>query len=124
MPRAPSTCSTGGCGKTAVRIGRCETCAQAYEDARGSANARGYDSKHNQTRARLLPSAYGRPCPICKRAMRRWHPLDLHHSTPLRENKTARGDVIVHMSCNEGGEPPPDTERPPVGWVPPKGRRA
>src|SRR3954452_19722496 len=100
MPRAPGTCLEQGCGEAPKRVGRCERHAQAYEVARGGSTARGYDAKHERTRARLLPAAYGRRCVLCGKVMLPGQPLDLHHSIPLAQDRTARGDMIVHRDCN------------------------
>lgn len=116
MPRAGSICKVGGCPKRAVRDGFCEKDAQARDLSRGTTTQRHYGSAHQATRAALLPKARNTPCPICGRLMRWWHPLDLHHSTPLAVDPTSVGDQIVHQACNLRSDPPPDTDRPPPGW--------
>lgn len=108
MARAGSVCSEEGCTGNAVTNGRCTECARKREVARGSASARGYDYEHRQRRARLLPRAYGRPCAICGRTMRRGQPLDLHHVIALRDDRTATLSDMAHASCNRGGDPPYD----------------
>jgi hypothetical protein len=108
MARAGTVCSEGGCPRNAVTRGRCTECAQTHEAARGSANARGYDYEHRKKRARLLPRAYGRPCAICGRTMRKGQPLDLHHIIALRDDRSAKLSDMTHASCNRGGDPPFD----------------
>jgi hypothetical protein len=49
-----------------------------------------YDWKHQQKRKRMLPSAYGRPCPFCGGIMAPWMRLDLDHTF----------DAIAHSHCN------------------------
>lgn len=57
----------------------------------------GYD--HKKQRAKLLPRAYGKPCPMCGRVMLKTQALDLDHSLPLILGGTV-GDRIVHAICN------------------------
>jgi hypothetical protein len=64
-----------------------------------SSTARGYTSRHRATRRRLLPHAYGKPCPLCGELMLKGQALDLDHSVPLIEGGT-KGDRITHASCN------------------------
>jgi hypothetical protein len=108
MARAPSVCNVEGCTARAVRGGKCETCASKADVARGSAAMRGYDYEHRMKRARLLPRAYGRPCAICTRIMRKGQPLDLHHIVALRDNRQAKLSDMAHRSCNLGSDPPFD----------------
>jgi hypothetical protein len=54
-------------------------------------------------REALLPLAYGKPCPRCSEPMLRGQALDLDHSTPLRTDRTSRGDRICHSHCNRAG---------------------
>lgn len=96
-----------GCGQLTDRPDhRCSTCASAWHarrDARrGTASARGYDRQHATTRARLLPLAYGQPCPRCGELMVEGQALDLGHSTALRVDVSARADRIEHADCNRG----------------------
>jgi hypothetical protein len=58
-----------------------------------------YGYRHQQARARLLPKAWGTPCPLCGAVMWKTEPLDLDHSTPLALGGTT-GDRIVHAVCN------------------------
>lgn len=85
---------------------RCPDCAGAWHQQRdakrGGARTRGYDGAHDRTRARLLPAAYGTPCPRCGQPMLPDQPLDLGHSTPLRVDRSARADRIEHSACNRG----------------------
>lgn len=86
---------------------RCPTCASAWHQrrdaARGTARQRGYDSEHDTTRERLLPHAYGKPCPRCGEPMLRSQALDLGHSVPLRADPTSHADRIEHAHCNRAG---------------------
>jgi hypothetical protein len=52
--------------------------------------------------------AYGRPCAICGRTMRKGQPLDLHHLIALRDNRQAKLSDMAHRSCNLGSDPPYD----------------
>ncbi len=47
---------------------------------RASTSQRGYGAAHQRLRARLLPLAYGRPCPRCGRPMLRGQAVDLGHT--------------------------------------------
>jgi hypothetical protein len=60
-----------------------------------------YGTAHQRTRARLLPAAYGTPCPLCGLLMLRGQRLHLDHSTPVVMGGT-HGDRITHGWCNEG----------------------
>jgi hypothetical protein len=82
---------------------RCAEHARMYEAARRptpSAAARGYDRGHEATRARLLPLAYGTPCPRCHEPMLPGQALDLGHTTPRAVDPTSRADRIEHARCN------------------------
>ena len=85
---------------------RCPTCASAWHQRRdaqrGTARQRGYDARHDATRARLLPLALGKPCPRCGEPMLAGQALDLGHSVPLRLDPTSRADRIEHADCNRG----------------------
>lgn len=59
-----------------------------------------YGAEHQKTRARLLPHAYGKPCPRCKKPMLKGQALDLGHSVDVIDDPTAVGDRIEHESCN------------------------
>jgi len=94
-----------GCGRLTARSDhRCATCASAWhatrDRGRGTARARGYDARHDATRRRLLPQAYGQPCPRCGEPMMPGQRLDLGHTVALRVDPTARGDRIEHSDCN------------------------
>ncbi len=74
-------CST--CGHTNDSPMVCAKCGRR----RGQADRnRSYGRTHRQTRALLLPSAIGRPCPICDEEMTQAQAdaglLDLDHTTP------------------------------------------
>lgn len=62
---------------------------------KGDSKARGYGYEHTRLRAALLPSAYGKPCPLCGRTMQRGEALDLDHSP---DRLGYRG--MAHASCN------------------------
>lgn len=67
-----------------------------------SARARGYDARHDATRAMLLPLAYGKPCPRCGEPMLQGQALDLGH-LPGQARAThpgSRGQRIEHARCN------------------------
>jgi hypothetical protein len=49
---------------------------------RRSTTERGLGSSHQKARRRLLPDAYGRPCPLCGLLMLPGQPLDLDHVVP------------------------------------------
>jgi len=59
-----------------------------------------YGAEHQKTKARLLPKAYGTPCPRCKKPMLRTQVLELGHSVDLVDDPTSVGDRIEHRSCN------------------------
>lgn len=62
------------------------------------ANPRGWE--HQQTKARLLPEAYGKPCPRCGLKMLKGQELELGHTVDLVDDPNAKGDRIEHMECN------------------------
>lgn len=102
MPHALNVCNQPGCPELVAAGGRCAAHRQQYEQQRGCRHQRGYDSTHEQTRRRLLPAAYGQPCPRCHKPMLPGQDLDLGHSIPLRIDPTSRADRIEHASCNRG----------------------
>lgn len=62
---------------------------------------RGYGWEHQQLRARLLPHAYGHPCPICGHTMLPGQALDLHHLDALAHGGGKRGPrAMAHAVCN------------------------
>ncbi len=65
----------------------------------GTTVERGLGADHQKARKRLLPLAYGKPCPICGQTMLRDQFLDLDHSVPrvFGGNGPVR---IVHRRCN------------------------
>lgn len=65
----------------------------------GTPNPYGY--QHRQARKRLLPKAYGTPCPLCGLVMLKGQALDLDHSLPLILGGVV-GDRITHAQCNRG----------------------
>ena len=91
---------------------RCDGCQsaqyRAVEQRRGNRHRRGYDNAHYAMRDRLLPAAYGKPCPRCGEPMLRGQALDLGHSVDLRVDPSSRADRIEHASCNRGARWPCD----------------
>lgn len=110
MPRARRTCvetvygeggEAGSCPALAAPEGnRCEPHQQDYERRRGTRQQRGYDARHERIRARLLPKAYGRLCPLCSEVMDHEQDLHLDHSIPLWVDASSVPDRIVHATCN------------------------
>lgn len=99
-PATVRVCSAAGCPELTTIEGRCALHRREAEVARGRRQTRGYDTEHDATRRRLLPDAYGRPCPRCGLPMLPTQPLDLGHTVPLRVDPTSRADRIEHASCN------------------------
>jgi hypothetical protein len=95
---AKRVCSEPGCPTlvdAGVRDGRCDQHRRARDRARGTSGERGYDYRHQQEKAKRLPSAYGTVCPHCGRVMTRDQDLTLDHTV----DRT--GYVgIVHASCD------------------------
>jgi hypothetical protein len=93
-------------GQTCTRLtpgNRCPDHQRQYEQGRRpvpGARARGYDAAHDATRTRLLPLAYGQPCPRCGQTMQHGQARDLGHSVARSVDPTARGDRIEHAACN------------------------
>ncbi len=86
---------------------RCTRCASArnrrIDSARGNRHQRGYDSRHDAIRRRLLADLTpGQPCPRCSEPMWPWQDLDAGHSQDLRVNPHARADRLEHAACNRG----------------------
>lgn len=87
---------------------RCPPCASEWHrqrDARrGGTTARHYGTDHQATRARLLPHAYGTPCPRCGEPMTQGQDLDTGHpdDAPLRLDPTSKANRIEHATCNRG----------------------
>lgn len=69
---------------------------------RGTTTQRGLGYTHQQLRARLLPTAYGKPCPHCGRIMHRGMKLELDHIVPrmLGGTTTPTNVRIVCAACN------------------------
>lgn len=110
MARAGAVCKVDGCTQNAEISGFCTRHASEHERKRGSAARRGYDHRHRLKRARLMPRAYGRPCSICGRTMKRGQPIELHHLIALRDDRQATLSDLAHRSCNLGSDPPYDPE--------------
>lgn len=66
----------------------------------GATTAAGLGWEHQQLRARLLPYAYGTPCPLCGLVMLRAQRLDLDHAVPRVYGGHDGPRRIVHASCN------------------------
>ncbi len=62
---------------------------------RDSTKARGYGVAHQRLRKKLLPFAYGTPCPRCGKEMQVGEQLHLGHSD---DRKTYTG--MEHATCN------------------------
>lgn len=56
--------------------------------------------EHRVERRRLLPAAFGQPCPMCNRVMHRVQRLDLDHLIPRALGGANGPRRIVHASCN------------------------
>lgn len=61
---------------------------------------RGLGWAHQAERRRLLPAAYGRPCPFCGQPMLRGQPLDLDHAVPRALGGDRGPRRIAHAACN------------------------
>lgn len=95
-----------------MRLTNCKKCGRPLPSQFGAGRPRqfcdpcqNYKSKkyglsHQAIRRRLLPLAYGNPCGKCGLPMVKGQSLDLDHSTPLRDDPTAKGDRIIHTGCN------------------------
>jgi hypothetical protein len=93
--------TTGGSTHEGARCPGCaRTRAQDRDHHRGTARQRGYDTRHDRLRTRLLPLAYNTPCPRCGEPMLVGQALDLGHSTARAVDPHARGDRIEHARCN------------------------
>lgn len=67
----------------------------------GRTTARGLGGAHQAERRRLLPSAYGTPCPLCGDLMLRGQRLDLDHAVPrVLGGPDAGPRRIAHARCN------------------------
>lgn len=96
-------CSTPDCPvlyRDTTKSGKCPEHRSEADRMRGTPTARGYDSVHYRARAALLPAAIGTLCPLCGHIMQADDALDLDHTVPLIVDVTARGDRIIHASCN------------------------
>jgi hypothetical protein len=58
------------------------------------------DADHKNTRKRLLPLAYGKPCPFCGFVMLKGQKLDLDHATPRMLGGAKGPRRIAHAHCN------------------------
>lgn len=94
MTQRMRVCNVAGCGATQTTP-RCPTHTRTTDKARGTRQQRGYDAAHDTERARLLPLAYGKPCPHCTQRM--W-PHDKLHLDHTDDRKGYIG--IVHEACN------------------------
>jgi 5-methylcytosine-specific restriction endonuclease McrA len=65
----------------------------------GTTTERGLGYAHQRERKRLLPLAYGKPCPLCGYVMLKEHKLDLDHSVPRVFG--GKGPLrMCHRRCN------------------------
>jgi 5-methylcytosine-specific restriction endonuclease McrA len=65
----------------------------------GTTTARGLGYEHQALRARLLPLAFGKPCPLCGKPMLKGQALDLDHEVPrVVGGKGPRR--MAHRRCN------------------------
>jgi hypothetical protein len=94
MPRR--VCLERGCGMLTTRT-RCPAHERQQDRRRGSTAQRGYGAQHQTMRRRLLPLAYGRPCPRCGQPILPGQALDLDHA---KDRTSYNG--IAHASCNRG----------------------
>ncbi len=67
--------------------------------------------EHQQTKARLLPFAYHKPCPKCGELMLPGQDLDLGHSVDLAVDPNSKGDQIEHADCNRSAGAKAQAER-------------
>lgn len=70
-------------------------------DHQRTTTQRGLGWAHQRLRARLLPSAYGTPCPRCGQLMLQGQDLDLDHTGLPRAlgGRPGQGQM-AHESCN------------------------
>lgn len=61
---------------------------------------RGLGHPHQRLRARLLPQAYGHPCPYCGRPMLEGQDLDLDHPLPRALGGKPGEGRMAHRHCN------------------------
>lgn len=61
---------------------------------------RGLGGDHQRERRRLLPLAYGRPCPRCGELMLKGQFLDLDHVVSRCMGGIGGPRVIAHRRCN------------------------
>ena len=66
----------------------------------GATTAKGLGWAHQQERTRLLPHAYGTPCPMCTELMELGQHLDLDHPVPRVYGGQGGTGRMVHASCN------------------------
>lgn len=61
---------------------------------------RGLGYKHQRLRERLLPHAWGTPCPLCGKLMLKGQDLDLDHEIPRALGGKAGQGRMTHRHCN------------------------
>jgi len=105
MARLPRRCLS--CGELTANRSRCTRCTVARnatrDAARGTTAQRSYGAAHQSVRRRLLPLAYGQPCPRCGATMHEGQALDLGHSDQAAKRARLPGDRIEHALCNRSG---------------------
>ena len=80
-----------------------------------------YGPVHRRIRKKLLPLAWGKPCPRCGQTMFPWQDLDLGHSSRELKRLGLPGDRIEHRECNRSnGEARPEPDR--ASKIPPPSR--
>jgi 5-methylcytosine-specific restriction endonuclease McrA len=71
--------------------------------AKLTTTARGLGAAHQALRRRLLPLAWGQPCPLCGQLMLQGQALDLDHAVP-RAHGLAAAEAgpkrMCHTRCN------------------------
>lgn len=96
MPKALRPCQTSGCGEL-VPAGtrRCKDCAAKAERIRGTRQQRGYDARHDRTRARVARTVIGTPCARCGQ------PIQAGDAWHLDHNDDRTGYIgPSHARCN------------------------
>lgn len=98
------------CGKPGKAL--CDDCRKKLENQRGRNNsrARGYDSKYEAARKRMVERAWTRHenCVICGLSFYRRSDITAEHLVPKREGGTNDYTNLgpAHFSCNSSHRPP------------------
>lgn len=112
-----SVCPTPGCPNL-TEGGRCATCRQVASKARGSARAKGYDSRWQRTRAAYL---YAHPyceCEECEQLPELLRPpsVDVHHLDGLGPNGPRGHDWSNLQALTKAHHSRHTAEEQPGGW--------